>query len=240
MELKHIDRPFEIKKLDESGVFEGYVSVFNNVDKGGDIVLPGAFKDTISEWAAKGEFPPVLWQHRTGEPLGPTLEMREDNVGLWIKGQLLIEHVPRAKEAWALLKAKAIKGMSIGYVPRDESVDRAAGTRGLKKVDLWENSIVTFPMNPMAGVSTVKGLMDGLESLADVERLLRDAGGFSKAEAVALVARIKSFDGRSESDPMEALMPSLSALQKSLHGRSDSDELGDVLSGLKGLAASLN
>lgn len=240
MELKHIDRPFEVKKLDESGVFEGYVSVFNNVDKGGDIVLPGAFKDTIADWAAKGEFPPVLWQHRTGEPLGPTLEMREDNVGLWIKGQLLIEHVPRAKEAWALLKAKAIKGMSIGYVPRDESVDRAAGTRGLKKVDLWENSIVTFPMNPMAGVSSVKAAIDALESLAAVEGHLQDVGGFSKAQAAALVHRIKSLTGRSESGLPEEVIASLHSLQKSLQGRSESDELGDLLPGLKGLMASLN
>jgi len=240
MELKYLDRPFEVKEIAADGTFSGYVSVFNNVDKGLDVVLPGAFKDSLAEWEAKGEFPPVLWQHRTGEPIGPTLEMREDSIGLWIKGQLLVDDVPRAKEARALLKAKAIKGMSMGYVSREDTVDRGTGVRSLKKVDLWENSIVTFPMNPMAGVSTVKSVIDGLQTLADIERHLHDEGGFSKAVAAALVHRIKSLSGRSESGLSEDLMPELLALHKSLQGRSESDELGDLMAGLKGFAGSLN
>lgn len=237
MELKYIDRPFELKAVDEAGVFTGYVSVFGNVDNGGDIVAQGAFAQTLEVWKAKGALPPVLWQHRSGEPLGPFLEMREDSVGLWVKGQLLVNDVPRAKEARALLQAKAIQGMSIGYVTRDDSYDRVSGVRTLKKVDLWEGSIVTFPMNAAAGVSTVKSI-DALESLADVERLLREHS-FSKAEATALVSRVKSFGHRSDSDELGDLASGLQALQKSLQGRSDSDELGDLLAGLKGLKASL-
>lgn len=240
MELKYLDRPFEVKDIAADGTFSGYVSVFNNVDKGLDVVLPGAFKDTLAEWEAKGEFPPVLWQHRTGEPIGPTLEMREDSVGLWIKGQLLVDDVPRAKEARALLRAKAIKGMSMGYVSREDSVDRGTGVRSLKKVDLWENSIVTFPMNPMAGVSSVKAAIDALETLAAVEGHLQDVGGFSKAQAAALVHRIKSLTGRSESDLPEEVIAGLHSLHKSLQGRSESDELGDLMAGLKGFAGSLN
>lgn len=240
MQLKYIERPFELKAVDETGVFTGYVSVFNNVDLGGDIILPGAFTDTLAAWKAAGALPPVLWQHRTGEPLGPFLEMREDQVGLWVKGQLLVADVPRAKEARALLAAKAIRGMSIGYISRDDSWDRVTDVRTLKKVDLYEGSIVTFPMNPMAGVSDVKTTMAALETLADVERHLRDAGGFSKAEAVALVARIKSLSGRSESDQAADLLPELQALQKSLQGRSESDHVGDLLAGLKGLSAAIH
>lgn len=240
MQLKHIERPFEIKAVDDtSGIFEGYVSVFNNVDLGGDIILPGAFADSLAAWKAQGALPPVLWQHRTGEPLGPFLEMREDSVGLFVKGQLLVDDVPRAKEARALLKAKAIRGMSIGYMSRDDSYDRVTGISTLKKLDIYEGSIVTFPMNPMAGVTDVKTRLAELETLADVERHLREAGGFSKAEAVALVSHIKSLSGRSDSDAAGDLLPGLEALHKSLSGRSESDQLGDLLPGLKALSDSL-
>ncbi len=239
MEVKYLDRPFELKAIDEAGVFSGYVAVFNNVDLGGDVILPGAFADTLAAWKTKGTLPPVLWQHRTGEPLGPFLEMREDNVGLWVKGQLLVNDVPRAKEARALLQAKAINGMSIGYVSRDDSWDRVTDVRTLKKVDLYEGSIVTFPMNPMAGVSDVKSRLASLETLADAETLLRDAGGFSKAEAVALVSRIKSLSSRGDPEVDAGLIAGLDALHKSLSGRSESDQLGDLLTGLKSLSDSL-
>ena len=239
MEIKYLDRPFEVKGIDDEGVFTGYVSVFGNVDNGGDVVVQGAFTETLAAWKTKGVLPPVLWQHRTGEVLGPFLEMREDSVGLCVKGKLLHNDIPRAKEARALLLAKAINGMSIGYVSRDDSYDRVTGVRTLKRVDLYEGSIVTFPMNTSAGVSDVKGDIAGMESLADVEHHLRDVGGYSKAESVALVSRIKSICGRSDSDPVIDLMSDLQALQKSLHGRSDSDELGDLLNGLKSLSKSL-
>lgn len=240
MELKHIERPFELKAIDDAGVFSGYVAVFNNVDLGGDVIVPGAFADTLAAWKAKGTLPPVLWQHRIGEPLGPFLEMREDNVGLWVKGQLLVNDVPRAKEARALLQAKAINGMSFGYVSRDDSWDRVTEVRTLKRVDLYEGSIVTFPMNPMAGVTDIKTAMAALESLADVEKLLREEGGFSKAKAAALVARIKALSSRGEPEADAALFAGLDALHKSLSGRSESDQLGDLLPGLKALSDSLN
>ena len=86
IELKYLDRPFEVKAVDEEGIFTGYVSVFGNVDAGGDIVVPGAFADSLAAWKAKGKLPPVLWQHRTGEPLGPFLEMREDAHGSGSRG----------------------------------------------------------------------------------------------------------------------------------------------------------
>jgi HK97 family phage prohead protease len=237
MELKHIERPFELKAIEDDGTFSGYVSVFNNVDLGGDVILPGAFADSLAAWKAKGALPPVLWQHRTGEPL--FLEMREDSVGLWVKGRLLVNDVPRAKEARALLQAKAINGMSIGYVSRDDSWDRVTDVRTLKRVDLYEGSIVTFPMNPMAGVTDVKTRLAALESLADVERHLREAGGFSKAEAVALVSHIKSLSARAEPEHDADLLAGLDALHKSLAGRSESDQLGELLPGLKALSASL-
>jgi HK97 family phage prohead protease len=239
MELHYIDRPFELKAVDEKGLFTGYGSVFGNVDVYDEVVAPGAFADSLAAWKTAGRLPPVLWQHRSGEPVGPHLEMAEDSHGLFVKGQLLIDDVARAKEARALMQAKAINGLSIGFVTREDSYDRVTGIRTLKKVDLWEVSIVTFPANPQAQIANVKSAYGALETLADVERHLRDAHGISKTESVALVSRIKSLAGRSDSDAADDLIPGLLALQKSLQGRSDSDPLGDLSQGLAALHAIL-
>lgn len=217
LELKHIERAFDVKSVDESGSFSGYLSVFGNVDGGGDIVAPGAFTETLAAWKLKGALPPILWQHRSGEPIGPFTEMKEDGYGLFVKGQLLVNDIARAKEAYALLKAKAITGMSIGYITRDDSYDRLTGITTLKQVDLWEGSLVTFPMNSLAGVNAVKSAIDRLESLADAERFLRDAGGLSKAQATAFIGRIKSLQNRSESDELgDELRQALKGLRETL------------------------
>jgi HK97 family phage prohead protease len=240
MDIKYIERPFEVKGVDEKGIFTGYGSVFGNVDSYDEVVAPGAFADSLAAWKTSGRLPPVLWQHRSGEPVGPHLEMAEDTHGLFLKGHLLIDDVQRAREARALMVAKAVNGLSIGFVPREDSYDRVTGVRTLKKVDLWEVSIVTFPANPQAQIANVKGAYGSMETLADVERHLREAHGLSKTESVALVSRIKSLAGRSDSDAAEDLLPGLQALQKSLQGRSDSDQLGDLLTGLKSLSATLS
>lgn len=218
-ELRHITRPFEVKEVAADGSFTGYGSVFGNVDSYGDIVAQGAFSASLAAWKDQGCLPPVLWQHRSGEPLGPYTEMREDDRGLFVRGRLLIDDVPRAREARALMQAKAIRGLSIGFVVRDDSYDRVTGVRTLKQVDLWEVSIVTFPANLAAQVTDVKSAIDRIESLADAERWLRDAAGLSKSGATAFIGRIKSLSGgRSESgDDMDAdLLASLKSLQDSL------------------------
>jgi uncharacterized protein len=241
MELKYIDRPFEVKSVDEEGVFTGYGSVFGVKDSYDDIVAPGAFSESLAAWKASSRLPPVLWQHRTGEPVGPYLEMDEDSIGLKLRGHLLVKDIQRAREARALMATKAVNGLSIGFVTREDSYDRVTGIRTLKKIDLWEVSIVTFPANPAAQVGTIKSAIGAIKTLADVERHLREQHGCSKAEAVALVSQIKLLSGhRSDSDAAEDLVPGLEALRKSLHGRSDSEPLGDLLSGLKSLSASLN
>lgn len=200
MELRYIDRPFEIKAVEDGGTFEGFGSVFGNVDSYKEIVAPGAFADSLTAWKASGRLPPVLWQHRSGEPLGPYLDMEERPQGLWVKGQLLVDDVPRAKEARALIKAKAVNGLSIGFVTREDSYDRVTGVRTLKKVDLWEVSVVTFPANPAAQISSVKSAIDAIQTLADAEAFLRDVGRLSKSAAAGLIARIKAAAGRGEPD----------------------------------------
>jgi uncharacterized protein len=216
MDLKYIDRPFEVKAVDDAGIFTGYGSVFGNVDSYQEIVAPGAFVESLSAWNDAGKLPPVLWQHRSGEPVGPYLELREDTHGLWAKGQLLVDDVVRAKEARALMKAKAVNGLSIGFVTREDSYDKLTGIRTLKKIDLWEISIVTFPANPAAQISNVKSAVEALETLAEAERYLRDAGGFSKAAALAFIARVKSMQNRSDSDELGDLKAALHSLRNTL------------------------
>lgn len=161
---------FAVKSIAEDGSFEGLLSPYNNVDDGGDLVEPGAFTKTMQE---NGNTVPMLWQHKTDCPIGElTLEDRAD--GLYCKGQLLLD-VPEAKKAYLLLKAKIVKGLSIGYdAIKSQAVN---GVRRLKEIRLWEGSVVTFPMNTLALVSSVKGHQlkgDFNEELT--ERQLCDAG----------------------------------------------------------------
>lgn len=211
MELKFLERPFEVKAVQDDGVFEGFGSVFGNVDSYKEIVAPGAFAESLAGWKAAGRLPPVLWQHRSGEPIGPYLSMEEQPIGLHVKGQLLVDDVQRAKEARALMKAKAVNGLSIGFVTREDSYDRVTGIRTLKKVDLWEVSVVTFPANPAAQISSVKSAIDAIETLRDAEAFLRDVGRLSNAQAAAFISRFKSLSGQRDSD----------------------DELGDLVSAIK-------
>jgi hypothetical protein len=215
MELKYIERPFEVKAVEEDGKFTGYGSVFGNVDSYDEIVAPGAFAESLAAWKASDRLPPVLWQHRSGEPVGPHLDMAEDTHGLFLTGQLLVNDVVRAREARALMKAKAVNGLSIGFVPREDSYDRVTGIRTLKKVDLWEVSIVTFPANPQAQIANVKSAVLALETLAECERYLRDAGGLSRSAATAFIARVKAL-GRSDSDELAAVKQALKALRTTI------------------------
>jgi uncharacterized protein len=220
MEIKYLERPFEVKAVEEDGVFEGFGSVFGNVDSYKEIVAPGAFAESLASWKAAGRLPPVLWQHRSGEPIGPHLEMEEQAIGLRVKGKLLVDDVQRAKEARALMKAKAVNGLSIGFVTREDSYDRVSGIRTLKKVDLWEVSIVTFPANPAAQISSVKSAIDAIESLSDAETFLRDVGRLSKAQATAFISRFKSLPGRSDSDELGELVSAIKKRNAALTSQS--------------------
>lgn len=185
MKHKHLDVAFNVKAVSDDGTFEGYGSVFNVKDSYDDIVVKGAFADSLTTHASKGSMPALLWQHDSDEPIGVYTEMREDDTGLYVKGQLALK-TQRGAEAYELLKMKAISGMSIGYVTREDSYDRVTGVNTLKKLDLWEVSLVTFPANTEARVSGVKSIDD----LKSAEQYLRDAG-LSRKEATAFVSRMK-------------------------------------------------
>lgn len=206
----YLDIPFKIKAVNEDGIFSGYGSVFGVVDSYQEVVAAGAFKESLDS-----RMPSLLWQHRSGEPIGVYTTVKEDNIGLHVEGKLALK-TARGAEAYELLKMGAISGLSIGFVTREDNYDRVTGVRTLKKVDLWEVSLVTFPANDSARVANIKSI-ESIKSLADAETYLREAGGLSKREAVAILARIKSLQGRSESDglgELEALIKRNTSLLK--------------------------
>lgn len=168
-----------------TGTIEGYGSVFGLMDRGGDIVLPGAFKASLAAWRKKKALPPMLWQHDPYTPIGVWTEAAEDEKGLKLTGQLVLD-VPAASSARALIAAGAVKGLSIGYRTDDYEIDRTTGVRSLKKVDLWEISLVTFPMLPEAMISSVKSIDPRV-----LEAELRRDGNLSSAAAVKAVAIMK-------------------------------------------------
>ncbi len=134
------------------GHFEGYASVFNVVDRGNDLVLPGAFAKSLKDRGSQGI--KFLWQHDPKEPVGIVEEIYEDARGLYVRGRLILD-VERAREAYKLLGAGALDGLSIGFHTL-KSRQRSDGVRLLSQVDLWEISLVTFPMNERARISSFK------------------------------------------------------------------------------------
>jgi uncharacterized protein len=189
MNLKQRDFTFHLKAVSASGEFEGYGSVFDEIDSYREVIVPGAFTKTLQDWNARGALPPVLWQHDSRQPIGPHTDMHEDAVGLRVAGRLLIKDVQKAKEAHALLDARAISGLSIGFnVPMDgDAWDSTRSVLLLKEVQLWECSLVTFPANALAQVDMVKTALAGgtLPDVRTFEAFLREAG-FSKSQAAGI------------------------------------------------------
>jgi hypothetical protein len=141
------------------------------VDGGGDVVEPGAYTKTLKD---QGNKRPMLWQHKTDVPIGElTLEDRPE--GLWCTGQLLMA-LPEAQKAYLLIKAKIVKGLSIGFAAVKDAVEN--GVRKLKEIKLYEGSVVTFPMNETALIASVKARAEGKgdfnEELNEIQ--LQDAG----------------------------------------------------------------
>lgn len=175
MNLEHKFAPIEAE-VDEKGVIEGYASRFGIKDQGGDIVVKGAFGRSIGE-----RKPKMLWQHDPSKPIGKWVDVKEDATGLSVRGQINLD-VQAGREAHALIKDGAIDGMSIGY--RSRNAVKTKDGRELRNLDLWEISLVTFPMLKEATIDMVKSLdsMDASETKNFLEKHLRDAG-FSRAQA---------------------------------------------------------
>ena len=174
--------PVNLAGVDSEGSFSGYASLFDIPDLGRDVVRRGAFRDSLQKRGVKGV--KMLFQHDPAQPIGLWEDIREDHRGLWVRGRLLPD-LARAREILSLMRAGALDGLSIGFQTLKARRDRTSGLRQLLKVDLWEISIVTFPMLSEARVAQVKGgpFMNGFPTLREFERwLVRDAG-FSRSQA---------------------------------------------------------
>lgn len=135
------------------GTVEGYASLFGEIDQARDMVMPGAFASSLKTRGVRRV--PMLFQHDPAEPVGVWLELREDWHGLYARGRLIPE-VVRARELLALLKAGTADGLSIGFRTVKGRIDPKTRVRKLVEIDLWEISIVTFPLLPGARVRAVK------------------------------------------------------------------------------------
>lgn len=181
----------QIKAAGDDGTVEGYGSMFGVRDSYDDIIVPGAFKQSLADHKAAGSMPAMLWQHNADEPIGIWTEMVEDEKGLRVKGQLALA-TSRGAEAHTLLKMGALNGLSIGF----RSVPGTAkyvedGVRVLSQLELWELSLVTFPANQKARVTAVKASDAGaINTIRQAEMALREAG-YSADAAKAFIASVK-------------------------------------------------
>jgi HK97 family phage prohead protease len=164
----------ELKSIDESGTFEGRLAVYNNVDQGGDVIEPGAFTKTLKEG---GAVVPLLWQHDSAAPIG-TLRLTDSPNALLCKGTLVLS-VPKAREAYDLMRAGAVRGLSIGYRAVKDIMD--GSVRRLKELALLEGSVVTLAMNPEAQITSVKQHAEpDMEAINAFRNAARDISDFHR------------------------------------------------------------
>jgi len=211
---------FELKAL-EARQFSGHGSVFRNVDLGGDIVAPGAFVRSLAEHKAAGSFPLMYWMHQPDQVPGVWLDMDEDKEGLHVKGELVDTQL--GNEMRTLLSKKAVRGLSIGYRTKDSEF-REDGTRVLKDIDLWEVSIVSMAMNPLAKVEAVKARLSAngeyVPTEREIEHWLREKG-CSKSVARLLTARIFEDAGGTPAPRWDAGEDEAQAILQSLEKLTD-------------------
>lgn len=162
------------------GVFEGYASLFDEVDSARDVVAPGAFAASLG--GRRSARVRMLFQHDPKEIVGVWLDIIEDQKGLAVRGRLLTD-LRRGGELYALLQAGALDGLSIGFRAAQSRTDPRTGIRRLTRIDLYEISLVTFPMLGSARIGALKG---GLPTTRQFERLLTREAGLTRSQARAV------------------------------------------------------
>lgn len=193
------------------GAFTGYGAIFEQMDQGGDVIRPGAFAASLARHKAAGTLPAMLYQHDPNRPIGVWTKMEEDARGLMVEGRLVME-APDGKATAALLEAGALRGLSIGYKTTRAS-SSGQGGRYLEEIDLWEVSMVTFPMQPSAQVDQKS--IDACATIRDCEQALRSMG-LSQRAATGMVGRIKAIndadrDGRDAADRIKRALDGMRA-----------------------------
>lgn len=184
IELKEV----ELKSEGDGATFSGYASVFNGNDLVGDTILPGAYKDAIKNFTPK-----MFFNHGSYDlPIGKWLKVEEDEKGLKVLGELTPGN-PQSEAVKAALKHGTVDGLSIGYRLRASGYKaKKDGGRIIEKIEaLPEISIVTYPCDQAARIDSKSEDISELGTVREFENFLRDAGGFSKAEATALCAKAK-------------------------------------------------
>jgi HK97 family phage prohead protease len=195
--MQKLKVPLEIKSLSERE-FTGYGSIFGNTDLGGDVVMKGAFKGSLARQKKNNTLPLMFWGHNPDQVPGKWLDMREDNDGLVARG--VLADTPLGNEIHTLLKMEAVRGLSIGYVTKDQDFTDD-GVRLIKEVELMELSIVSMPMNPLAQIEHVKSRLskagEYVPTVREIENIWRDAG-CSKSTARKMVAMYRSYEETGE------------------------------------------
>lgn len=184
-----IERKFlgnAIGKPAQDGSFSGYASLFDEVDLAKDVVERGAFARAIRKRGAGGVR--MLFQHDPAEPIGIWLDLAEDERGLFVRGRLT-PGVGRAHEVLELMRAGALDGLSIGFRTVKARKDARTGVRRIIEADLWEISVVTFPMLESARVESVKGSARALPSAREFERWLTRDAKLTRGQARTVIAR---------------------------------------------------
>lgn len=184
--MNRFDFRFDVKAVEETGLFEGYGAIFGNKDLGGDIIAPGAFGKSLKARGPRGI--KLLADHDTTKRVGVFEEIREDETGLFVRGRLLTEK-SIGKDAYVDLKSGALDGLSIGGRTVVHSQDGRKRARVIQEFDLYEISLVPFPMNEMARVSAVKSLP--VDVIRAIEADFRLDLKLSNAVAVSAVAIVK-------------------------------------------------
>lgn len=184
-----IERKFtrlDFKRVNADGMFEGYASVFNREDLGRDVVAPKAFSQSLKQTGVRAV--KLLFQHDPNQVIGVWHEIVEDRTGLFVKGQISTD-VERGREVLALMRVGALDGLSIGFRAVEGRRNPRTGIRRLLKVDLWEISIVTFPMLPDARVTHVKTRPFAAHAPTEreFERWLTRDAGLTRKEARAVL-----------------------------------------------------
>lgn len=180
--------------------FTGYASVFGGIDSHGDTIHPGAFSDVL----AKTDTVKMYFNHGwlEGElPIG-LMKLSQDDYGLKVERAEFTPGLRMAQDVQQATRHGTVDGLSIGYRLEQTGARRKAEGKGrdiFKVAFLKEVSVVDWPSDGAARLADVKSAIEDAESLKQIEAVLRDAGRFSRADATALVARIKSL-ARGERD----------------------------------------
>jgi HK97 family phage prohead protease len=181
-ERKQID--LTLDTVESDGTFSGYASLFGRMDMGKDIVEAGAFAKSLRTRGTAGIR--MLFQHDPNQPIGAWTQLKEDARGLFVRGRLATG-VERAREVLSLMRGGALDGLSIGFRTIRARKDAAKGARRILEADLWEISVVTFPMQPDARVQAVKARR--LPTTREFESWLTRDAGLTRSEARAVIAK---------------------------------------------------